>query len=110
MTNEQVNALAYEIEKIHHGTPSGIDNTVITYGKPVFFIKGQPIKTFKVGRPFTIIIGDTGISAPTKEAVGDVRKLWKVDKIRWEKKFDEVGEIAKQAKGKIEKWKVGRAW
>ena len=39
MTNEQINALAYEIEKIHHGTPSGIDNTVITYGRPVFFIK-----------------------------------------------------------------------
>ena len=80
MTNEQVNAIAYEIEKIHHGTPSGIDNTVITYGKPVFFIKGQPIETFKVGKPFTIVIGDTGISAPTKEAVGDVRKLWEADK------------------------------
>ena len=102
MTNEQVSALGYEIEKIHHGTPSGIDNTVITYGKPVFFIKGQPIKTFKVGRPFTIIIGDTGISAPTKEAVGDVRKLWEAHKTRWEKKFDEVGEIAKKAKERIE--------
>jgi mevalonate kinase len=102
MTNEQVNALAYEIEKIHHGTPSGIDNTVITYAKPVFFIKGQPIETFKVGRPFTIIIGDTGISAPTKEAVADVRKLWEAEKTRWEKKFDEVGEIAKQAKERIE--------
>ena len=102
MTNEQVNALAYEIEKIHHGTPSGIDNTVITYNKPVFFIKGQPIETFKVGKPFTIIIGNTGISALTKEAVGDVRVLWAADKARWEKKFDEVGEIAKQAKERIE--------
>ena len=108
MTNEQVNAFAYEIEKIHHGTPSGIDNTVITYAKPVFFIKGHPIETFKVGRPFTIIIGNTGISAPTKEAVGDVRKLWEADKTRWEKKFDEVGEIAKQAKKRIEngEWRL----
>ena len=106
MTNEQVNTLAYEIEKIHHGTPSGIDNTVITYAKPVFFIKGQPIETFKVGRPFTIIIGDTGISAPTREAVGDVRKLWEADKTRSEKVFDKIGEIVKKAKEKIEsgKW------
>ena len=70
MTDEEVNAFAYEIEKLHHGTPSGIDNTVVTYARPVYFIKGQPIETFKVGQPFTIVIGDTGISAPTKESVG----------------------------------------
>ena len=102
MTNEQVNALAYEIERIHHGTPSGIDNTVITYAKPVFFVKGQPIETFRVGKPFTIVIGNTGVSAPTKEAVGDVRALWEADKARWEKIFDKVGEIAKEAKERIE--------
>ena len=102
MTDEQVNAIAYEIEKIHHGTPSGIDNTVITYAKPVFFIKGRPIEPFKAGRPFTIVIGDTGIAAPTKEAVGDVRKLWEADHARWERVFDEIGEIAKKAKEKIE--------
>jgi len=102
MTNEQVNAMAYEIEKIHHGTPSGIDNTVITYAKPVYFVKGQSLEIFKVGKPFTIVIGDTGISAPTKEAVGDVRKLWEADKARWEKTFDKIGEIVKNAKEKIE--------
>ena len=106
ITNEQVNALAYEIEKIHHGTPSGIDNTVITYAKPVFFVKGQSIETFQVGKPFTIVIGNTGISAPTKEAVGDVRALWEADKARWEKVFDKIGEIVKKAKEKTEsgKW------
>ncbi|HXQ38459.1 MAG TPA: hypothetical protein VN843_30945, partial [Anaerolineales bacterium] len=58
---EAVNAFAYEIEKLYHGTPSGIDNTVVTYAKPVYFIKGQQIEMFKVGKPFTIVIGDTGI-------------------------------------------------
>lgn len=102
MTDEQVNAFAYEIEKIHHGMPSGIDNTVVTYTKPVYFVKGQPIEIFKVGHPFTVVIGDTGTSAPTRESVGDVRKLWEADKAKWEKIFDEVGEIAKNAREKIE--------
>ncbi len=102
MTDEQVNAFAYEIEKLHHGTPSGIDNTVITYAKPVYFIKGQTMETLKVGQPFMIVIGDTGISAPTKESVGDVRKLWEADKAKWESVFDEVGEIAKQARKTLE--------
>ena len=102
LSDEQVNAFAYEIEKLHHGTPSGIDNTVITYARPVYFIKGQPIETFAVGRPFTIVIGDTGISAPTKESVGDVRKLWEADKTLWEKVFDQVGEISNSAREQIE--------
>ena len=102
MTDEQVNAFAYEIEKIHHGTPSGIDNTVVTYAKPVYFVKGQPIETFKVGSPFTVVIGNTGISAPTRESVGDVRKLWEAGRENWEKIFDEVGNIAEQARKIIE--------
>lgn len=106
MSDEQVNAFAYEIEKLHHGTPSGIDNTVVTYAKPVYFVKGQPIETFTVGEPFTIVIGDTGISAPTKESVGDVRKLWEADKAKWEGVFDEVGEVVKQAKQAIERGKM----
>ena len=105
MTDEEVNAFAYEIEKLHHGTPSGIDNTVVTYAKPVYFVKGQPIETFTVGHPFTIVIGDTGISAPTRESVGDVRKLWEADRSKWEGVFDEVGEIVKQAKQAIESGK-----
>lgn len=108
MTDEQVNAFAYEIEKLHHGTPSGIDNTVVTYAKPVYFVKDQPIETFKVGQPFTIVIGDTGVSAPTKESVGDVRKLWEADKAKWEHAFDEVGHIVGHAKEMIEsgKWEA----
>ncbi|HEY5731845.1 MAG TPA: mevalonate kinase [Anaerolineales bacterium] len=106
MADEDVNSFTYEIEKIHHGTPSGIDNTVVTYAKPVYFIKGQTIETFQVGSPFTMVIGNTGISAPTKESVGDVRKLWEADKVRWENMFNKVAEISLTARRAIEtgKW------
>ena len=102
LSDEQVNRLAFEVEKIHHGMPSGIDNTVITYARPVYYIKGEPIKTFRVGAEFTIVIGDTGISAPTKESVGAVHRLWETDMLRWEKIFDQVGEIVWEARQAIE--------
>lgn len=102
MKDEDVNAFTYEIEKIHHGTPSGIDNTVITYAKPVYFVKGQPIETFKVGQPFTFVIADTGIPAPTNESVGDVRRLWLSDTARWEAVFDKIGEVSFSARCAIE--------
>ena len=102
LTDEQVNEMVFEIEKLHHGTPSGIDNTVITYNKPVYFVKGQPIETFKTGKPFTIVIGDTGIPAPTKDSVADVRHLWLKDKNRFESIFDEISQISIVARRSIE--------
>lgn len=105
LTNEQINSLAYESERLHHGTPSGIDNTVITYAMPVYFIKGQPIETFKAGKPFTIVIGDTGIPAPTKESVGDVRRLWLRDSVYYEDIFDEIAQLALIARRSIESGK-----
>jgi mevalonate kinase len=102
LTDEEVNNLAYEIEKLHHGTPSGIDNTVITYAKPVYFIKGKPLELFKAGKPFTIVIGDTGVPAPTKKAVADVRRLWVRDQYTIEDIFNEIAQISLVGRSFIE--------
>jgi mevalonate kinase len=130
LDDEQVNEIAYEVEKIHHGTPSGIDNTVVTYGKPVFFLKipywvsppvggskfppleGTPprygrkdknaIASIHVAKPFTIIIANTGIPAPTKESVSDVRKLWEKNPQKMNALFAAAGSIAKTARQSIE--------
>lgn len=102
LSDDQVNAFTYEIERLHHGTPSGIDNTVITYASPVYFIKGHPIETLKVSRPFMLVIGDTGISAPTKQSVGDVRRLWTKNNLRMEQVFDEIAQISLMARRIIE--------
>lgn len=102
LTNEQINTLAFETEKLYHGTPSGIDNTVITYARPVYFVKGQPIEILQVGKPFTIVIGDTGIPASTREAVLDVREQHHIDPGRYETLFAAIGSIAKTARQLIE--------
>ena len=55
-----------------------------------------------VPRPFTIVIGDTGIASPTAVAVGDVRRAWQVDPDRYNGLFRSAGQIAKQARDLIE--------
>ena len=102
LDDAQVCDLAYQVEKIHHGTPSGIDNTVITYARPVYFVKDQPIEHLRVGRPFTIVIGDTGIHSPTARAVGDVRKAWQAQKDHTEALFESIGALADSARQAIE--------
>ena len=101
-SDQEVNHLAFEAEKLYHGTPSGIDNTVITYAKPVYFQRGKPIETFKPRQPFTILIGDTGVPAPTRESVADVHRLWELNPRYWEELFTQAGEIATEARHAIE--------
>ncbi len=98
----EISALVYEVEKLYHGMPSGIDNTVVAFEQPVYFIKGRPIQRMQVGQSFTLVVGDTGIVAPTHQVVGDLRQRWQADQSRYEGYFDEIGAIAAQARIAIE--------
>jgi mevalonate kinase len=102
LPSERVSDLAYEVEKLHHGTPSGIDNTVIAYETPVLFVRNQPIRFLRLAEPFTIVIADTGIHSPTSVAVGDLRRQWQADPQRYEALFDAAGRIAEAAYQVIE--------
>lgn len=102
LDNATLNTLVYEVEKLHHGTPSGIDNTVIVYEQPVYFVRQQPIATLKIGSPFTLLIGDTGISASTRIAVGDVRQLYEASPTRIQPTLDRIGTLVQSARQAIE--------
>ena len=99
---EEVSDLVYEAEKFHHGTPSGIDNTVISYGRPIYFVRGEPPQIFKVGKPFLLAIGDSGVKSPTKEVVEEVRRRWEREPSRYETLFDQIGRVVERAKEKME--------
>lgn len=108
LTNEEISALAYEVEKLHHGTPSGIDNTVIAFEKPVYFVKGNPIEAFRIAQPFTLAIADTGIAAPTKLVVGDVRRAWELNRALYAALFDQIGALALTARQAMASGEVNR--
>ena len=98
---QSLSELVYEVERLHHGTPSGIDNTVVVYGQPVYFVRGQAPQTFTIGRPFALAIADTGIHSPTKIAVGDVRRAWEREATRFELLFDRIAMVVEAARSAI---------
>ncbi len=100
---EEISQLVYEAEKLHHGTPSGIDNTVIAYERPVYFVRGEKPETLQVGKPLSLIIADTGVESPTKAVVGAVRGRWEGARERYEALFDTVGDIVAQVRRAIER-------
>jgi hydroxymethylglutaryl-CoA reductase len=91
--------LAYECEKIAHGTPSGVDNTVATYGQAVLYRRGDPplVETLRLQQPLPLVVGLTGTESLTAKMVARVRRAWERNKDLYERIFDEIDRLALQA-------------
>lgn len=98
LSSEQISDLAFEVEKLHHGTPSGIDNNVIAHQQPVYFVKDQPIEFLKINNPTHWIVADTGEKTPTREAVAGVRERCQADPAAYSPILSAIGEITRQAR------------
>ena len=120
---EQVSSLVYESERRLHGTPSGIDNTVVAFEQPIWFVRraapgaenrepgtenrepgtesqnpaaesGEPlIEPLEIGAPLRLLVGDTGVRSATHEPVGAVRRGWQADRARFDALFREVAAL-----------------
>ncbi|MDX1995187.1 MAG: mevalonate kinase [bacterium] len=97
-----LNQIVFEVEKIYHGTPSGIDNTVIVYEKPVYYVRNHPLELLTIPQPIILIVADTGVSASTKIAVGDVRYLYEREPERIQVILSSIGAVVQQARTAIE--------
>lgn len=74
--NNVVSSWAFLCERIMHGTPSGLDNTVCTFGNVVQFTK-SPKRFINVAVKTTIniMLVNTGVSRNTLEVVRKVKQL-----------------------------------
>jgi mevalonate kinase len=102
LPDEQVSQIAFEAEKRQHGNPSGIDNTVITFAKPVFYIREKPFELLKVRKPLTLVVADSGIASSTAEMVEALRQRWQTDRQSHDAWFDSIGVISTRARHAIE--------
>ncbi|RNA37023.1 mevalonate kinase [Brachionus plicatilis] len=73
---ETINRNAYYIEKFFHGNPSGLDNSVSTYGNFVVFEKGQIREKFTSDQKLNVLIINSQIPKQTLEQVKKVRSLY----------------------------------
>lgn len=104
---EDLNNIAFEIEKRQHGTPSGIDNTVVCFQKPIFFRRGQPVEFIITGKPMTLILANSGIRSLTKEVVDQIREKKNKETEFVDRIFDRIGSITINARLKIEQGDQG---
>lgn len=104
LSDDEISTLAYECEKLAHGTPSGIDNTVATYGRPLLFRRGEPplIQPLELKESLPIVIGMSGIESLTAAMVARVRRAWERNNGLYERIFNEIDALTLQGVKAIE--------
>ena len=98
---QRISEMAFEMEKIQHGNPSGIDNSVIAFNQPLFYVKNQSVEFLTFKSPLTIVLANTGIPSLTREVVGEVRSKRESEPEKIDALLSEIGQIALKAREKL---------
>ncbi len=74
--DEKTNEIAYECEKLAHGTPSGIDNTICCFGEAILFHRDDEprVEVLRLHETPPLVIGFSHESGQTFEQVAGVRE------------------------------------
>lgn len=75
LSQEEICELAYEGERVVHGTPSGVDNNVSTYGGILRYERKVGFERFELEDGFPFVIGNTMRKRSTGRLVDRVRRL-----------------------------------
>jgi len=92
LDNTEVNRLAFESEKLAHGNPSGLDNTIACFRQPLVYRTGNPplVELLNIEKPIPMVIGMTGSEGLTASTVTRVGEAWKQDPKLYERIFDQI--------------------
>ncbi len=96
MSDVEVDKLAFECERLAHGTPSGIDNNIATYGEAVLYSKGSRSRTkpMNLAEAPPLVVAASGSKGNTKDQVAGVRFRYERARDLYTTIFDEIDEIS----------------
>jgi mevalonate kinase len=88
----QVEALALEMEKEFHGTPSGVDHSTSARNNLILFKKGL-IKEIDAAKPVKVLIALVGPRESTKKTVGALRERQAQWPRRYRRVFEHIAQL-----------------
>ena len=95
LSDPEVNDFALECEREAHGTPSGVDNTVATFGTTLLFRaasngRDASFAGIELKRPLPLVIGMTGKECLTAKTVAGVAQARRRNASRYDGIFDQI--------------------
>ena len=96
LTDEQINAIAFECEKLAHGAPSGVDNTISTFSQPMLFRNdgGLQLQTLTLQAMPPVLIAHGDQAGLTHEQVAGVRARYERAPQRYDALFDQIDSLS----------------
>jgi mevalonate kinase len=103
LTDDTLSRLVYQAEMHYHGTLSGIDNTVVSYERPVWFERGRPPEFMAVGAGLELLVADTGTPSRTRDTVAQVRAWRERDAATVDGLMAEIGALVRAARQQLDR-------
>ena len=80
LTRQELRVRAHLLEELVHGTPSGIDDAVVTMERPVWFVKGEEVEVLAPPALPRLVLASSGSPGDTGQAVAHVRALMNLNR------------------------------
>ena len=93
--DERVNELAFKCEKLAHGTPSGVDNTLATFARPMLFRNDLTMENIDLDEIPPLVVACSGQSGSTHELVAGVRQRREESPDLYDALFAQVDTLSK---------------
>jgi hydroxymethylglutaryl-CoA reductase len=96
--DERINAIAFACEKLAHGTPSGVDNTLSTYAQAMLFCNdgGLQVTMIEVAEEPPLLIAWGDETGRTSVQVASVRDRRDQAPAHFDALFDEMDSLSRQ--------------
>lgn len=96
LNDEQINSLAFDCEKLAHGNPSGIDNSIATYSQAMLFsnAKGLDIEIIQPPEPPPMVIALSSQQGLTHEQVAGVAERYGRNKAQYAAVFEQIDALS----------------
>ena len=98
LDDARVNAIAFESEKLAHGTPSGVDNTLATYATPMLFRNADGLELDEVepGAVPPLVVAWGAETGRTSEQVAGVRARREQSPEHFDALFDAMDQLSRE--------------
>ena len=103
---KEINEMSFKAEKITHGRPSGIDNSIATFGGIQYYKQKDFSKIEAANTPLYLVVVNSSIVRSTKKYVEHVAERVRSDPSKYKTVLQQIDDLTERARICLEKGEI----